>query len=142
MNVILPATMPPTISLGRGRWRTTEEWAFRILDQWATIPSGFVCDLFSVPFPLNILIPRDEQDNRPALIHDWLYATVGLRFTHADKPLLVRAECDLALREACRQAGFPWRRRTSIYTGVRIGGWKPWNELAAAGHSVTHPKLD
>lgn len=142
MNVILPATMPPTVSLGNGRWRSTVEWSFRICDMWATVPAGFVCDLFSVPFPLSILIPRDEPDNRPAFIHDWLYATVGMRPHFMSKPLFSREECDAALREACRQARFPARRVWSIYTGVRIGGWVPWSKLDEAGYSIANPKLD
>jgi hypothetical protein len=106
------------------------------------VPVGFVCDLYSVPFPLSVFIPRDERDNRPAMIHDWLYATVGLRATAAAPSTFPRSLCDAALFHASRQCGLGPVRSWSIHTGVTIGGWKPWSDLSRAGHSLAHPKLN
>lgn len=134
--------MPPTVSLGHGRWKLAEPWDFSVGGLHLRVPEGFLCDLFSVPFPLSILIPKDEKDNRPALIHDYLYATVGLRATCWDEPVLNREMCDALLREACRQCEFPRRRIWSIHTGVRLGGFKAWHQLASDGYSLQRPKMD
>jgi len=135
----IPERMPPSTSLGLGRWETYAEWAFTINDVPCLIPPGFICDLYSVPFPLSIFIPKDESDNRPALVHDWLFATVGLRETAEGPSLFTLDSANKALLAAMQICGFPWSRRTSIYTGVQLGGWHAWNKMTAAGWSLSNP---
>lgn len=142
MTLQFPTRMPPAYSLGAGRWETSAPWSFT-LDGFATeIPAGFICDLYSVPLPLSVFIPRDEQDNRPALIHDWLYATVGLRADAASPSRFTRAQADETLRLACQRCGIPALRSWSIHTGVRLGGWIPWSALERGGCSLAKPKMD
>lgn len=141
MKLDIPAHMPPAVSQGRGRWLTSAPWACTIEGHPIEIPAGFLCDLYSTPFPISIFIPRDQRDNRPALIHDWLYATLGLRPDRSSDPVFSRWNCDRALYFAARQCGLPLRRCWSIHTGVRLGGWLPWSRLDSAGFSLSRPCL-
>lgn len=90
---------------------------------------------------MNPFIPKDQSDNRPALIHDMLYATVGMRARTTAPPFFSRAECDEALRLAMERCGFGWVRRGAIYAGVRAGGWMAWDRLARGPWSARNPKL-
>lgn len=141
LQVTFPLEMPLARSLGNGRWRIAEDWLFCINGKPFKLPMGFVTDLYSVPWPLTLLIPRDEQDNRPSAIHDAAYATVGFRKTAADEGFS-RAQCDLLIFITALQCGLGLRRALSIYLGVRIGGWLPWGKLKRAGHSLDNPMMD
>jgi hypothetical protein len=141
LQVTFPMEMPLARSLGRGKWRIEEDWPFQINGKPFLVPGGFITDLYSVPWPLTLFIPRDEQDNRPSALHDAAYATVGFRKTKKDKGL-TRAQCDLIILITALQCGLGLRRSLAIYLGVRIGGWVPFGKLKAAGYSLEKPMMD
>lgn len=151
IDFIMPDEMPATKSLGLGYWRLTEPWEFSLLLTFesgemrvikTTVPAGFVTDLFSTPWIVQFRISRDQYDNRPALVHDWLYATCGLRADRFSPSILNCSESDLALRAAMIKVGFPGYRTFSIYRGVWLGGWITWNKYLNAGYSLAYPKLE
>lgn len=92
-------------------------YASALLQRVIDVPKGFVTDLASIPKILwNVLPPFGKYD-RPAVVHDFLYRFNGV----------TRAQADAVLLEAMRVKMVPWFQRWVIYTGVRFGGWKPWN---------------
>lgn len=141
LQVTFPIEMPLARSLGNGRWRIAEDWPFQINGKPFLLPKGFITDLYSVPWPLTLLIPKDERDNRPSALHDAAYATVGFRKT-AQETGMTRAQCDLIILITALQCGLGLRRSLSIYLGVRIGGWIPFGKLKAAGHSLENPMME
>lgn len=141
LQITFPPQAPLARSLGGGRWQLAEDWRFQINQKPYLAPHGFVTDLYSVPWPLTLLIPRDERDNRPSTIHDAAYATVGFRKSAVDVGL-TRAQCDLLILITALQCGLGLRRALSIYLGVRLGGWIPWRKLYKAGHSIANPKMN
>jgi hypothetical protein len=136
-----PDQMPMSRSLGRGRWLVCEPWTFTINRVTTTIPAGFVTDLFSVPWPANWFVPRDQRDNRPALIHDWLYATSGLRQTAHDRPAISWSDSNLALEIAADRCGLSWIQRNLIITGLLVGSGMVWRKYDHAGCSIENPCL-
>lgn len=82
------------------------------------VPVGFLTDLGSVPQILWNIIPPIGKPLRGYVLHDWLYA----------KQDRTRAECDAVLLEAMEVAGVSLIKRTTIYLGVRVGGWMAWKE--------------
>lgn len=137
--VEMPADFPCCRSLGGGVWVLAESWLFGIDGRAVVVPPGFQCDLYSAPWVVRPVIPQDERDNRPALVHDMLYATVGLRERDGAPAVLDRARCDEALYVAMRMCGFGWLRARAIWSGVRAGGWVPWGKLERAGYSMENP---
>jgi len=138
--------MPPTESLGNFRPKVWLVWCFGIeepgqKDYIATVPVGFVTDFFSVPTLFTIAVPRDGASNIPALVHDYLYATCGLRNLPGDEGL-TRKQCDAALYECMARHGFSLWKRTQIYYAVRMGGWIPWNKLKETHRCVESPEMD
>lgn len=151
MILLIPSEMPATRSLGKGKHVLLESWRFVIIIERVdgkrdvhecVVPKGFITDFYSVPWPLTLFIPRDEHDNRPSIMHDWLFATCGLRETADSPSVLSRGECNDVLDLACNLCSLPRIRQWSIPTGVRIGSWVVWNRLVQAGHSIANPKLD
>ncbi len=85
----------------------------------------FRTDLASVPRFVWMLIPRDDKNIvEPAVIHDWLYFTLG-GASYAPF-MLSRRQCDRILSDAMIVAGAQWWKRHLVYWAVRLGGWKPW----------------
>lgn len=93
--------------------------------QIITVPVGFYTDFASVPrfVPLMYALLGDTA-HEPAVIHDWLYYSA----------LVPRDIADRVLLEAMKYIGIPYWRSFLIYAGVRVGGWKAWNEHRKAGH--------
>jgi hypothetical protein len=141
MKLSFPFEMPPAVSIGNSRWRTTSDWVFEVGPLTLSIPPGFVTDLYSSPWAARLFIPCDEPDNRPALIHDYLYGTAGARRTADCQPFFCRKECDEVLLEAMCKCGFSRTRRTLIYRAVRAGGWVPWGKLVASKASIELPAM-
>lgn len=141
--------MPACRSLGHGVWRLEEGWRFELvleMDTWlrqrtvkAEVAAGFETDLYSKPRWAMRVLPGEEADNRPALVHDWLYATVGLRGAEDGEPLVSRAACDAALHRALLATGFPRLRGLAFYAAVRLGGRKPWEKLERGGYWAGRP---
>jgi len=145
MNVLTPVKMPPTESLGNFRHMVLSLWTFVVEetgeDYIATVPAGFVTDFFSVPLLFSIAVPRDGASNIPALVHDYLYATCGLRELPGDEGL-TRKQCDDALYECMANHGFSFWKRNQIYYAVRMGGWIPWNKLRDKQCCVRTPEME
>lgn len=110
-----------------------------------TVPPGFVTDFASIPWGLWNLFPPLGPWARPAIIHDFLYATDGMGWwappggnrrkwitgpirPDFTSPVYLRSEADAIFREAMAVVDPPvpaWRREL-MYRGVRLGGGKGW----------------
>lgn len=89
------------------------------------VPQGFRTDFASVPRLALIFSVLGDIAHQASVIHDWLYYA----------GLYMRRESDLILLEAMKETGIATWRRYPIYWGVRMGGWKPWNDHRKANHS-------
>lgn len=86
-----------------------------------TVPAGTKTDLASIPrFFWRVLPPIGKYD-LAAVLHDYLYQRNGVSRQVADSVLL-------EAMEVCSVNRF---QRWVIYSGVRVGGWKPWNRYRA-----------
>lgn len=81
-----------------------------------TVKAGFITDFFSIPWPASMFLPKSEQGDEAAVIHDNLYTQK--RFP--------RDKCDRAIAEAMGVCNVTWIRRSLIYDGLLIGGWSGW----------------
>jgi hypothetical protein len=132
--VLLDRKLEPSIRGGRSLWALSQPLCFRsdIGPATITVPPGFVTDLTSIPRLVWILLPPDGPWVKPAIIHDFLYATEGDgkawdRDTSIDPGrVYTRAEADAVLLEAMVNRHIHWLPRTIIYLAVRIGGWLGW----------------
>jgi hypothetical protein len=90
-----------------------------------TVPVGFYTDFASVPRFVPVLYSLlGDTAHEPAVIHDWLYYSA----------IVSREVADKVLFEAMGVLGLPFWRRYPIYWGVRIGGWKAWNDHRKKGN--------
>lgn len=90
------------------------------------VPIGFKTDFASIPIVFLALL--GDCAHEAAVIHDWLYYS----------SLVKRSVADQVLREAMRiTRDLPRWKIPMIYFGVRVGGWKAWNNHRKAGHSAT-----
>lgn len=100
------------------RWRLLAPLRYRsaVLGDVVTVPVGTITDMASVPrAPLMFWLTGDTA-RRPAVVHDYLYAT------HAHP----RAIADAVFLEAMGVAGVPWWRRQLMYRAVRLCGHRAW----------------
>lgn len=95
------------------------------------IPQGFVTDLASVPWPATMFIPKDGTYDQAAVVHDYLYHTLGLGGKYN------RKQCDRIFLEAMGVLGVPLWKRRIMYRAVRIGGGRPWRNHQKAAFSKT-----
>lgn len=113
-----------------------------------TVPAGFETDFASIPWGLWNLFPPLGPWARPAIIHDFLYATQGsgwwappggCRRKYITGPgwapnrawggsVYSRAEADAVFREAMGvvEPKVPTWRREVMYWAVRAGGRRGW----------------
>lgn len=104
-----------------------------------TVPTGFETDFASIPWGLWNLFPPLGPWARPAIVHDFLYATRGTgwygppgvrgrrRWITRLSPY-TRPEADGIFREAMTVVEPPvpaWRREV-MYRAVRLGGGGGW----------------
>lgn len=88
-----------------------------LLNRVITVPVQFKTDLASIPRLFWRVLPPFGRYDAAAVVHDYLYQHNGV----------TRAQADGVLDEAMGVLGVSnWQRRI-IYTGVRVGGWVPWN---------------
>ena len=94
------------------------------------IPRGFESDGASVPrfFWRLVCPPLDHRAVRAGVAHDWIYRTQPVDWSRkeADKMFL----CFLI------EDGLPPVRARLAYWGVRLGGWRAWNENRAVLKTV------
>lgn len=131
-----------TEDLYNGNWKVYKSFSYDIGDlgsgRSVVIPEGFTTDFASIPKILwNILPPNGQAYDRAAVAHDYLYrgGFISVRqvdpitkieyFAHED---VTRAQADGILNEAMEVCGVGRIKRSIIYSGVRIGGSKPWSK--------------
>lgn len=146
VDIITPAESPSGRSIGHFRFRLTEAWPFTLIFDDGTryegsIPIGFVGDLFSSPWIAQFFVPKSQGSDKGAWLHDWLFATVGLRKTAKDEPLVSLAQANWAMAYVNAKERVNVFQRWFLKTGVNLGGWIPWNDYRRAGHSLTYPKM-
>jgi len=89
-----------------------------ILDKTITVPEGFCTDFASVPRVPFVFEAFGDRAHRESVIHDFLYQTAMVERSVADRVFL----------EAMKVRGKkPWIR-WCMFLGVRLGGWKAWND--------------
>ena len=102
-----------------------------------TVPAGCVTDLTTVPRWGWALVPPDGPWVKAAIIHDYLYATVGTGKWKGHPASITRPtpysrlESDRILREAMKNLGIGWFIRNIIYLAVRLGGGSSWEHSKA-----------
>lgn len=96
-----------------------------------TIPSGFVCDLATVPASLPVVDALDLGFDAP-IPHDALYQYGGhlpLDWVAPWRPI-TRKEADRIFYEMLREDGVPRFKAWLAYRAVRLLGWRAWRERA------------
>lgn len=85
---------------------------------------GFTTDFASIPrFLWRVLPPAGSAYDAPAVIHDLLYRQQAIQGR-----AITRAFADAVLNEAMTVKGVARWKRWTIIAGLRLGGWKVWNE--------------
>ncbi len=116
---------------GRACVRLLEALEYRVGaadgDEAISAPAGFETDFASIPWGLWNLFPPLGPWARPAILHDWLYATGGEggRFS--------RARADAIFAEAMAVMGVPTWRRAVMWAAVRVGGRRGWVATVPTG---------
>lgn len=90
-----------------------------------TVPVDFLTDLASIPALLRGVMDVNGRSRRPAVLHDFLYAA----------QICTRAQADEILRLACIADGEPAAVARVYWLGVRLGGWRAWNDHKRKGMS-------
>lgn len=117
MKVIFPWPRIESSSEDGKTHRLESPFPVRLDDKLIIIPKGFESDLDSVPrVPLAYWLVKGRA-YKAAWLHDYLYAT-GAPRKYADE----------AIRAAMKAEGVHGFWRAWIYGGVRVGGWKAYNE--------------
>ena len=107
--------------LEKFNWKFLGDFVYKS-DKWGrlTVPKGTVTDLTSVPAIGRVFVSRDGDHIKPAVIHDYGYAT------HDVGPFknMTRQDVDELMLEAMKARGVSWFKRNIIYRAVRLGGGK------------------
>lgn len=107
--------------VGVQSWKILETFIYWREDEGAgdpvLVPEGFITDGASVPKILwSIFPPVGDLYSKAAVIHDLMYQA----------ELFDRATCDKIFLEAMAVLKVPRWKRWSMYTAVRLAGWKVW----------------
>lgn len=134
----------PNHHIEPGEFVVTAPFICEVFDDFRLIvPQGFITDFASIPCAVRAMPSMDPNGpSRPAaVLHDFLYCAAGHVGLLMSGPWsaweedrrrmfrLTRSECDELFYEAllaCR--GVSRATALSMYLGVRIGGWRYWNE--------------
>ena len=128
---MIPKFLDPLLSeaIPPDKWKLTGRFSYRTLvtgkPLTITVPKGFENDLASIPRPLMWLFPVNGKHRWASVVHDWLYSKKGIL---GDAQQFTRKECDLIFLEGMKIMGVRWWKRSSMYRGVRVGGWVRWNK--------------
>ena len=125
----------PVLRDGRCQWQLSREIKYDVGTEFSgetiTIPTSFVTDLASIPFPARGLLPPDGPWAKAAVLHDALYASQGTcvfsgySYRSREAPY-TREESDKILREAMGVLGVPTGKQALIYRAVRAFGGRGW----------------
>lgn len=123
------------------RWKVVEGFTYRLCQpdgvQFVRIERGFITDFASFPLGIFMRSPGGKWD-KAAVVHDCLYKTARVSVENKQEPRIVtRGEADAIFLEAMEVAGVDWLRRRIIYAGVRVGGWRAWNQHRKAEADVS-----
>lgn len=91
------------------------------------IPAGMITDFASIPRFLWSVLPPAGGYGEAAVIHDHLYQSEGLGLAGMGMPPFTRAQSDAILLDAMKTSGVGWLTRSTIYSGVRVGGALAWD---------------
>ena len=105
--------------------------------EFVAIPIGTITDFASIPRPLWAVWPPTGTYGKPAVIHDALYQFPYLSCGMGCLRYTDRSEADAILKEGMEVLSVGRFTRWSIYTGVRLGGWKPWNRYRLVDRRAT-----
>jgi len=94
-------------------------------DYLIRVPIGFETDFASIPRGLRWLISQNERHRKAAALHDFLYDRQG---EMGSLFMLSREQCDRIFLDAMKDCQVPIWKRNLMFWGVRIGGWKRWNQ--------------
>jgi len=93
---------------------------YKTKDDNFLVPTGFMTDLTSVPYPLDKFIKRDNKKYaKSAVLHDWAY-TVGYPKLWSDK----------LFYNAMKSDETPLRYRLPFFLAVVIFGWFRYNRAS------------
>lgn len=131
------------------KWEVRAPFEFHLdhlgSNERVVIPVGFITDFASIPRALWRVLPPTGQYGKAAVIHDWLYQyrIVTVLWPQVDKAvgarLVERAEADHILLEGMQALEVGWLTRSTIYSGVRAGGWHSWNKYRSAELDLIAP---
>jgi hypothetical protein len=105
---------------GEDVWKVSHGFYFRDTEgKKHYVKSGTITDGASIPKILWSVIghPRETDIGQAAAVHDVLYRKGGISRKRCDEILIEGMECLKA----------SWTKRTLVYYGLRVGGWKAWN---------------
>lgn len=116
--------------IGKGRYRLYQKggYTYHRVTHF-TVPEGFVCDLASIPWWIQWLIPKGGLEEVAALIHNWRYKHAGDGKACGGDDY-TRIESDLEWYWNVLWAGCPTWRAWLVFRGVRWGGRKAWRAHA------------
>lgn len=94
-------------------------------DEVILVEAGFRTDLGSIPRISWSVIGHPAGKYAPACVtHDKVYQYPA---NGVDEPRS-RRRCDQVFLEGMQVLGVSWWRRSTMYAGVRCGGWVKWKE--------------
>lgn len=119
------------------QWRVFEPFEFCLGaadgPERIIIPVGFITDFASIPRLLWPVLPPTGRYGKAAVIHDWLYQKRIIEIPGLPGfRLCDRAEADHILLEGMQVLTVNWPTRSTVYSGVRVGGWYPWGKYRRA----------
>lgn len=116
-------------------WRVLEPFEYHLGradgEDYVRVPVGFITDFASIPRPLWSAWPPTGAYGKAAVIHDALYQMPFVQQLGGGLREVERRETDRIFLEGMIVIGVGWFTRRALYTGVRLGGWRPWNRYYA-----------
>lgn len=114
--------------IGNGVWKLTQPLEYFVgaddSKEVIQVPIGTETDFASVPAGFHNLFPKDGEYTPAAIIHDFLYSTLGIHGKYT------RKRCDEIFLEAMGVVGVGWIRRHVMFRAVRMFGWSAWRAHA------------
>lgn len=110
--------------LPKGSWRIAEEVSYENGTVTVIVPKGTKTDLASIPDIFKWYVNNDDyRVIRPAIVHDWLYATHKTAGGY-----ISRSQSDDLFYDMLREEGMGVFKARVMWLGVRLGGWIAWDK--------------
>jgi len=97
-------------------WRLLEPLIVEVGSEVWQVPAGFRTDFASIPRVFRSVVPVLGRQNKPSVLHDYLYKN----------RLRTRRWADRVFLYAMAHTGVRWLKRWAMYAAVRIGGGRVW----------------